>query len=68
MHTGLRWVSAASARAALRGARRIAAAQMPTGETRISEPFDSLSLVCRPSSPRSVVAPMSSGRVVIHSR
>ena len=36
---------------------------MPIGETRISEPFDSLSVVCSPSSPRSVVAPTSIGRV-----
>ena len=34
----------------------------------MSEPFDSLSVVCRPSSPRSVVSPMSIGRVCIQSR
>ena len=44
------------------------AAHTPSGETRISEPFDSLSAVCMPRSPRSVVAPTSTGRVVIHSR
>ena len=34
----------------------------------MSEPFDSLSVVCRPSSPRSVVTPTSTGREVIHAR
>ena len=34
----------------------------------MSEPFDSLSPVCMPRSPRSVVAAMSTGRVVSHSR
>ena len=68
MHTGFLCVSAESSRAVRAARCGSPAAQTPIGETRISEPFDSLSVVCMPSSPRSVVAPMSTGREVSHSR
>ena len=44
------------------------AAQTPIGEQRMSEPFDSLSLVMRPRRPRSVVTPQSTGREVSQAR
>ncbi len=68
MQAALGCVSAESSRAARAARCGSPAAQMPIGETRISEPFDSLSVVCMPSRPRSVVAPTSTGRVCSHSR
>ena len=61
-------MSAESSRAAAAARAGSPAAHTPIGDTRMSEPFDSLSVVCSPSKPRSVVSPMSIGRVCIQSR
>ena len=66
--TSFGWVSVESSRAVRAASAGSPAAQMPSGETRISEPFDSLPVVSRPSSPCSVVRPTSTGRVVSQSR